>query len=275
MQGTPCIAASGKTRAAYHVPMPADPPPPWWVLPNVAALDAPLVAVVWQRFLADRFGVGVPWAATATLAAAVWAVYLADRALDARRGDRRTDRHRAAARFPRLVAGGAALAAALAAAIASQLSQPYLWCGAWVALGVAAYLALVHVAAGGLRRAPGAKEFLVGVGFAAGVAVPLAADGPPAGAWLPTAAAFAAVCWLNCRLIDRWESAAGPPWPDAMLAAAVLIGSLALPAAVGLAVVAAVLGLLAIHFTCRHAPRAARVLADVALLTPLAAGGLP
>ena len=256
--------------------MPADPPPPWWVLPNVAALDAPVVAVVWQRFLADRFGVSVPWAATAALAAAVWAVYLTDRRLDARRGDCHTDRHRTAARFPKLVAGGAVLAALLAAALASQLPQPYLWCGAWVALGVAAYLALVHVAAGGLRRAPGAKEFLVGVGFAAGVAVPLAADGPPAGAWLPTAAAFAAVCWLNCRLIDRWESAAaGPPWPEAVLAAGVLVGSLALPAEVAPAVAGAVLGLLAVHLACRRAPRAARVLADVALLSPLVARVLP
>ncbi len=81
--------------------MPADPPPPWWALPNAAALDAPVVAVVWQRFLADRFGVSVPWAATAALAAAVWAVYLGDRWLDARRGARHTDRHLVAARYPR------------------------------------------------------------------------------------------------------------------------------------------------------------------------------
>jgi hypothetical protein len=256
--------------------MPADPPPPWWVIPNAAALDAPVVAVVWQRFLADRFGVGVPWAATFALAAVVWAVYLADRLLDARRGARRTDRHRAAARYPRLFAAGAVVATFIAAAAAAQLPGAYLWCGAWVAGGVGAYLALVHAAAGGLRRVPATKEFLVGVGFAAGVAVPLMADGPPPGEWLPAVGAFAAVCWLNCRLIDRWESAtAGPPWPDALLAAAVVAGSVVLPAAVGLAVAGAAVALLAVHVACGPAPRAARVLADVALLTPLVARVLP
>lgn len=256
--------------------MSADPPPPWWVIPNAAALDAPVVAVVWQRFLADRFGVALPWAATVALAAVVWAVYLADRLLDARRGDPRTDRHRAAARYPQLFATGAAVAGLAAVAAATRLPADYLWCGAWVAVGVGAYLALVHVAAGGLRRVPAAKEFLVGVGFAAGVAVPLMADGPAAGAWLPTVAAFAAVCWLNCRLIDRWESAApGPPWADALLAAAVVAGSAALPTAVGLAIGGAAVALFAVHVVFGHAPRAARVLADAALLTPLVAWGLP
>ncbi|QDU22588.1 hypothetical protein [Urbifossiella limnaea] len=253
--------------------MSADPPPPWWVLPNVAALDAPAVAAVWQRFLADRFGVDVPWAATAALAAAVWAVYLADRRLDARRGDPRSDRHRVAARSPRLFAAGAGLAAALALAFATQLPESYVLFGAGVGGGVAAYLAVVHAAAGGLGRLPGAKEFLVGVGFAAGVAVPLMAEGSPA-AWPPAVAAFAALCWLNCRLIDRWESGARPTRADALLAAGVLVAATWPPPVVGGAVGAAVGALVVVHVAAGSAPRAARVLADVVLLTPLAAWGL-
>ena len=242
------------------------------MFPNAAALDAPVVAVVWQRFLADRFGVSVSCAASAALAAVVWAVYLGDRWLDARRGARTTDRHVAAARYPGVVAAGAALATGLAVVAAITLPTSYLWCGAWVAFGVALYLALIHAAAGGLRRAPGAKEFLVGIGFAAGVAVPLMADGPPAGVWLPAVAALAGLCWLNCRLIDRWESATpGPAWQEALLAAAVVGGSVGLPTAIGLAIAGAVAALVVVHLIWGRSPRPARVLADVALLTPLAA----
>jgi hypothetical protein len=255
--------------------MPSAPPAPWWLLPNLAALDAPLVAAVWQRFLAGRFGVSVPWAATAALAATVWAVYLADRWLDARRGDRRADRHRAAAARPRLFAGGAAVAVGLAAAAAAGLPPAYVRCGAAVGAGVGGYLAAAHLAAGGLRRAAGAKEFLVGAGFAAGVAVPLMAAGPPAPCWLPAVAGFGAACWLNCRLIEAWE-AAGPASPaDAAVGAAAVAGAAGGPPAVGAAVAGAVAGLLAVHLAFRRSPRAARVLADAALLTPLAAWALP
>jgi hypothetical protein len=252
---------------------------PWWLVPNVLALDAPLVAVVWQRFLAARAGVVVPWAATAALGAVVWAVYLADRWLDARRGAIDADRHRAAARRPVAFAVAAAAAGCLATAAAALLPTSYLWAGAAVSAGVVAYLALAHAVAGGLRSLPGAKEFLVAVGFAAGVAIPLGVSDQPPASWLPGAAAFAGVCWLNCRLIDRWESA-GPGggslrWGDGLLGGLLLAGSPGLPAAVGLAVAGSTAGLLGVHLACRRHPRAARALADAVLLVPLAVGGVP
>ncbi len=247
-------------------------PAPWWLVPNLLALDAPAVAVVWQRFLAARSGVPVPWSATAALAAVVWCVYLADRYLDARRGAIDADRHRAAARYPRAFAGGSVLAACLAAVAAARLPLAYVRCGLVTGLAIAAYLVLAHSFAGFLRYLPGVKEFLVAVGFAAGVAVPLEAGAPQATAWLPGIAAFGGLCWLNCRLIDRWE-AAGPRgawWPDWLLAGALLGGLVGLPSATGLAVACSVLGLLSIHVACRHRPRAARALADIVLLVPLA-----
>jgi hypothetical protein len=250
--------------------MPQSSPSPWWLLPNRAALDAPLVAAVWQRFLAGRFGVTVPWAATAALTATVWGIYLADRWFDARRGDCPTDRHRTAARRPRLFAGGIAVAIGLAAAAATRLPAGYIRCGSAVAVGVASYLGLVHLAADGLKSLPGMKEFLVGLGFAAGVAVPLWAAGPSASRWLPCVVVFGGLCWLNCRLIDRWESGADASWSDGLLAIAVLAGSAGLPIAVGQAIIAAAVGLLAVHLFCRRFPRPARVLADAVLLTPLA-----
>ncbi len=254
-------------------------PAPWWLVPNLAALDAPLVAVVWQRFLADRAGVAVPWAATAALGATVWCVYLADRWLDARRGALDADRHHTAARRPRAFAAGAVAAAFVAAFAAAQLPFAYLRAGSAVALGVVAYLALAHVFAGGLRAARGTKEFLVAVGFATGVAIPLAVADGPADEWLPGIVAFGGLCWLNCRLIDLWESA-GPSdgrsaWRDGALGGSLLAGSVALPAAVALAVGGATLGLLVVHLTCRSRPRTARALADAVLLAPLACWGVP
>lgn len=252
--------------------------PPWWLVPNLLALDAPIVAVVWQRFLAGQFDAFVPVAATLALAASVWCIYLTDRCLDARRGVLDADRHRAAARWPLIFACAAALAGSLAAATAVQLPVRYLQQGAVIVLGVTAYLILIHVVAGKLRSLLGAKELLVAVGFAAGVSVPLSVDGQPSNRWLPGVVAFAAVCWLNCRLIERWESAGSDSltsaWPDSFLGGILLIACLDLPAVIGMAIGGSTLGLLAIHVICRHRPRAARVLADVVLLSPLVCWGI-
>ncbi|MBN9518105.1 hypothetical protein J0H58_06250 [bacterium] len=246
--------------------MPGAGPIPWWLVPNVLALDAPVVAAVWQRFLVAKAGVPVPWAATAALAAAVWAIYLADRLLDARRGRLDAARHRTAARWPGTFAGAALVAALFAAGAAAQLPADYVEYGFAVALGVTAYLALVHA---GPRLTPGGKEFLVGVGFAAGVAAPLAVGSVALAGWLPGVVAFGGVCWLNCRLIDRWEAGVNPGRPDVLLGAALLTAAVALPPGVGPALGAAVVGLLLVHLIFRRHPQAARALADAVLLTPL------
>ena len=75
---------------------------PWWLLPNLLALDAPTVAVVWQRFLAAESAVVVPFAASLSLFGAVWALYLLDRVLDGRRGAIQADRHRFAVSHRRI-----------------------------------------------------------------------------------------------------------------------------------------------------------------------------
>ena len=245
---------------------PAPAPPPGWMVPNLLALDAPAVAGVWQRFLAARFGTPVPWSATVALASIVWCVYLADRCLDARRGDLDSDRHQMAVRFPRALAGLATAGLAIAVVAVSQLPTSYFAVGPWVGVGVAAYLAVVHLDLGvaGL----GTKELLVGAAFAAGVTVPLAAAGPRPAEWGPSAVVFGGLCWLNCRMIERWEGRRA--WPgDTALGAVVMTSAATLPPVVGLAAAGAGAGLFAVHMTCRHRPRAARVLADVVLLTPL------
>jgi hypothetical protein len=253
---------------------PAEPGrPPWWLWPNLLSLDAPLVAVVWQRFLAREYGASVTPATTVVLAAAVWLVYAADRRLDARRTpqpDTATDRHHFAARHGRafdvllLVTAAGVFALAVTA-----LPRPIWTAGLGLAAVLAGYFALTHVGPGALIRVT--KEVLVGVVFAAGAALPVWAERPEAVAeWGPAVGLFAALCTYNCLLIDAWEGGAGRArWRPALglvlTAAGALFGG---PVGVATAVSAAALTGLDV---CRGAigVRALRVLADAVLLTPV------
>jgi len=60
--------------------------PPFWLLPNLLSLDAPIVAVVWMWILAKSMRVVyVDTHAYWLLAGAVWSIYVLDRILDAKR----------------------------------------------------------------------------------------------------------------------------------------------------------------------------------------------
>ena len=244
---------------------------PWWLVPNLLALDAPCVAAVWQRFLAAKLGHDMPIVATVCLFGAVWALYLFDRFLDGRRGAIEAERHLVAAYYPQPYAIGATVVGVTAFALSLELSDRTLLRGLLAALATCIYLALVHGL--GVRAWRGAKELTVALGFAAGVTLALDES------WLklaPVAATFGGLCWFNCRLIDRWEALTPrPAWPDFGLAAAVLLTSLTLPTAIGVAVMSAVVILLILDATCWNRPRIARVLADAALLTPIVAWAIP
>ncbi len=243
---------------------------PWWLVPNLLALDAPFVAVVWQRFLASRFDVPLYFPISVTLALVVWSIYLLDRSWDARRGESRTERHRWAGEHRALLRGLVAVATLTVLVAIGFLPMRVVETGAIVAAGIAGYLALVHLLAPGTLAKTGFKELLVGIGFAAGVAVPLLASPAFRLDWLPAVVAFGVVCWLNCRLIDRWEYAKpglGECW---WLILAVTILSMATPAPVALALVGSLALLLSVHVAVRERPRVARVLADAVLILPLA-----
>lgn len=250
--------------------------PPFWLYPNLLALDAPVVAVVWQGFLAVRFGVSLPAPAVTSLFAAVWLVYLLDRLLDARRPDDfPTDRHGFARRNSTLLLAFAGVAAVVGVVSVVFLPVRYLVTGLIVAAVVGLYLLAVHrLWAGGVRY--GAKEFAVGVVFAAGVSVPLIADAGSWG-WWPAAVAFGLLCWWNCRLIDRWEvrPTAGRVVGRLIGAAAVLFGWFT-PWPVRVAVATAAGLLLAVDLGVPVVgTRVARALIDAVLLTPLAVWALP
>ncbi len=239
-------------------------------MPNLLALDAPFVAVVWQRFLASRFDVPLYFPISVTLALVVWSIYLLDRSWDARRGENRTERHRWAGANRALLQVLVAVSLLAVMVAICFLPMRVVEMGAVVAAGIGGYLALVHLLAPGMLAKSGFKELLVGIGFAAGVAVPLLASPAFRMDWLPAILAFGVVCWLNCRLIDRWEHSKpglGESW---WLILAVAILSAATPGPVAMALVGSLALLLAVHLFLRARPRAARVLADAVLILPLA-----
>lgn len=245
---------------------------PWWIVPNLLALDAPAVAVVWQRFLGSQFRVPVPVLASVVLALVVWGIYLLDRLWDARRGDLRSDRHRYAGAYPRSILAMSLGALGAAAVCCAFLPFEILKAGALVAIGVVGYLALVHGLAPRWTGALATKELLVGTGFAAGVGVPLLASPNFSPAWLPALAAFGILCALNCRLIDRWELQKPIGELENFMAVAIALSCLATPLPIARVLFAGLvfLALVQVAFGQRR-PRPARVLADVALLAPLVA----
>jgi hypothetical protein len=247
---------------------------PWWLWPNLLSLDAPAVAVTWQVFLASVAGASVPVASSVVLALVVWAAYLIDRSLDAHRGADGSDRHRFAGRNS-LVWGILAVIAIASAAVVSltALPQTYLNAGLAVAGAAIGYFAAVHLIRPKNLLDRGLKEASVGVVFAAGVAIPLVAEAEPFANWLPGVIAFAAVCWLNCALISLWENSGEhrpPGWVAVFAGSVAVLVALEAPLPVALAVWSSTAALPVLHAVhSRLSVRAARVLADVVLLSPL------
>ncbi|MFZ0662846.1 MAG: hypothetical protein WAM66_09150 [Acidobacteriaceae bacterium] len=191
--------------------------PEYW---HLLSLDAPTVAALWAWSIARALQLSLAANSLLLLFAGTWLLYVADRILDGFHADRARlhERH-----FFYLRHRTAALAAALPVAIVV----------AWLALAhmlprargadlalfslAAAYFALVHLRGRATERwFP--KELLVALIAAAAIAVP---------AWsrlaTPTALScsilaaatllFAAVCWLNCLAIERWEQDPGSHVP--------------------------------------------------------------
>ncbi len=229
---------------------------PWWLVPNLLALDAPAVAVIWQRFLGD----GVTILASVALGATVWGIYLLDRVLDGPHSGTGSERHQFAARFPTTFGALAGIAFLTAAVCALQgLTASQFRAGMLLGSGVAAYLVAVHT-----RNLAGGKEVFVGLMFGLGVGL-TANDG--AGV-----VAFAGICVLNCSLIARWEGDPTGPGIRIPLGAALWAGIAAgfADTRVSLAVGVSLLLLGALHLArFRLGSRRLRALADAALLTPL------
>jgi hypothetical protein len=146
---------------------------------------------------------------------------------------------------------------------------------AGVAVGGATllYLGIVHLPRSRWLSSPGWKEPAVGIVFAAGVSIPLISEVSEFMKWMPGVIAFGGLCWLNCVLIGFWEDGRdkAPPFWSVWFATSIsVVALLGAPARVALAVLLSLAALAALHrFRDKLSPRAARVMADFVLLSPL------
>ena len=203
------VATRPRRTAIYDAPAPLR-------LWHLVSLDAPTVAVVWSLGFAWATGIRLPGWVPVLLALGTWAVYIGDRLFDVhsalRSGstDALRDRHFFHWRHRGVLARVACIAAAAAAAIIFAL-MPVVSRERNSVLAVAAlaYFSGVHLPRRPHWLAPVfTKELLVGVLFAAGCVLPVLTrlSGAQPGPLLAAAGFFAALAWLNCHAIDRWES---------------------------------------------------------------------
>jgi hypothetical protein len=246
---------------------------PLWLWPNLLSLDAPLVALVWQILFGLCFRTGVHWLPAILLSVAVWAIYAADRMLDAWRGDAPEPRHQFYRRYWRIFLpiwiGVVSLGGLLAAL---RMEESLLRRGVALSAAVVLYLGIVHLAPARLRRL-WPKEIVVAGLFAIGASLETWPRVRGADDAL-TIVLFSCLCWINCRAIESWERRAAPEWPVTALAAAVAAVALLMlaphrPILCCAETVSAIAFVWLDRSRLRLSSNALRVLADVALLSPL------
>ena len=287
---------AGSTGHAASVSWPPGLRPSWWQWPTVLSLDAPVITVVWLALVARSLEIELALPATVVLGTSVWLGYAADRSIEGwrlPRHDVRTPRHFFYQRWRRAVAGVwlAAFVSNVALATAS-LPVAQLVAGWVLTTAVAVYL-LSHQLVHRERRWRLPKEICIAGLLTAGCAVFLVGKAPVTAMFLPLAL-FAAVCFVNCALISSWERdvdrahrqsslalsrhARLIPWTPWILAAAAaalaVLGGTETRAVASCAAASAFLMAAIDHFEPRLGWRAARVLADSALLTPLVVLGV-
>ena len=267
--------------------------PRWWQWPTVLSLDAPLVSVLWQALLARVVLLRLDWSATVVLGLSVWLAYAADRWIEGWRVDRRvvqTLRHGFYQRFTWPVAAVWSVVLVVDVWLAlSRLSAFDLLAGSMLLMAAVAYLLshqLVH------RHHPWRvpKEICVAALLSGGVAVFLLRAPAVERLTMPLAL-FGLLCLANTALISVWErhvdraqgqtslaidyGGAAPvihllPWLIAALAVASVLTHDDVSRVAAVCAGASALLLATID---RVEPRigwqAARVLSDVALMSPV------
>jgi hypothetical protein len=270
------------------------PTPRWWQWPTILSLDAPLIVVLWQWVLADAARVRLGWPQRAVLGASVWLAYAADRWIEGWRLEPariRTQRHRfyQRHRWPVAAVWLTALVVDVAVSVV-QLSRREFVAGVLLLAPVAAYL-LSHQLVHRDRRWRAPKEVCVAFLLGGGAALFIyAAPTAKLGASLVPLSLFVLLCFANVALISTWEhevdtahgqtslarqfaraAAASRILPWILAAGALglaLFDRLAQPAAGCAAASGVALGLVD-RMERSLGWRVARVLVDVALLTPL------
>ena len=250
--------------------------------PNLLSLDAPVVAVLWQIlfircFHATRLTQGTV-RPSVLLVSVVWLIYAADRALDAWRGSDARPRHEFYRRHWRALLPIWIVVLAATSGFAWTSLQPELFeRGAWLLAAVLVYFGVVH-----FSRLRWPKEAAVAIIFGLGASL---------AAWtrvetsydVLTVVLFACLCWINCAAITDWEHGAWEHgdwecrpgrWSIGILAACVGVAAIAVlhrerPILAGAEAASAIAFIMLDHSRLKLSADALRVLADVALLSPI------
>jgi hypothetical protein len=267
---------------------------PFWLIPNLLSLDAPLVAVSWLYIFAKTWRVNyLPWAAYISLGLVVWVIYLTDRLLDSSfqgAAGKLAARHHFHQLHRKKLTVVAAIATIVAVVLVIGLSGSiYSYAFVGVAL-VACFFALSIFTTQGADELPYSKNILAGVTFAYGSAMlAYAYTGFDVGGIMFSheLICFAVLCILNIFAIDLWEHASRSSDIEVKAADEIalslpltLLGAAALVFAVkddemttrpfyyAILTGAALLQILN-RSRSRFSMDALRVLADVALLAPI------
>lgn len=240
-----------------------------WLWPNLLSLDAPVVALLWQILFARCFHARVDLLPSVLLLLAVWLIYAADRTLDAWTGSAARPRHEFYRKHWRALLPLWILALAAGSALAwTRLTPELLFCGMALSTGVVGYFILLHLGAfQKTKEAAVAVLFALGATLSAWPKIHTAVD-------IEAIILFSCLCWINCVAIERWESAGEQHFPIASAAGVVGLAAVALlftgRPVLGGAVIASALCFVLLDCGRRRFSRdALRVLADVALLSPL------
>jgi hypothetical protein len=272
----------------------------WW---HLLSLDAPTVAALWSWFFARAMHLRLPLIQALLLGLGTWLLYVGDRILDGlrqRQGEPLRDRHHFHARHRTAFLWTASLLILLLAwAVLTRMRPEALRDDSWIGFFASLYLFAVHrrtnPSPATAPRFP--KELAVAILFAAATAVPAwsrlgGGVGLGKKQLAPAVVSFAALCWINCVGIEKWETSGPPPargnphattrWAALHLRLIVTMIALFLIAA---ALLAPSRGLMAVYLaallssgllfaldarSAHLSPIHLRIAADAALLTPLA-----
>lgn len=208
--------------------VPAEHRKPFWLIPNLLSLDAPLVAVAWLHIFAKTWRVDyLPWSAYFSLGLVVWVIYVTDRLLDASMEEGHAGkleaRHEFHRKHKRLFRKAAMIAAILSLILVTvpfrvmifgfpfETGLPVKIYGLGIVGGlmVAGFFTLSVFSSQGPDEIPYAKNILAGMAFAFGTAM-LAHSFTGFSIWesgLRELVCFAVLCILNISAIDLWEHA--------------------------------------------------------------------
>lgn len=258
------------------------------------SLDAPVVALTWQAFFARNLGVALDWKPRVVLALSVWLAYAGDRWLDGfsiPASQTVLPRHRFAQRHRRSLGSLWLMVLVVTALLAwFGISRAAFWSGVILFSGIGMYFALTHLP-GTLQKLPRLKEPSVAILFSLGTALFVYAELPrlTLGVLLPLIF-WAGLCFLNCYAIGCWEAERDQAqqqaslltqWPVlkrwfvplaavfAIVATGVLLSQPVFPRAYIAVSISATILILLDWFAARLSVDALRLLADLALMTPV------